>query len=547
MKRKIIISSLAIIAVLSSVSCIKDLDALPLNPTDYTSEVAYGTELGAYVSGLSKVYAGLFDCRTATGIGNGSQGSFLGGTWLFNENSSDECFHTGSSDTWSLTVNFNTWNENANDLSNGIYANSVLTITYANEFLIQTEEEKLDARGVDATLKGQINSLRAEAKFLRAYCYWTLIDIYGNIPFVDETTPIGKTPPARKERKEAFEWTVNQLEELVSGNDLPAAASNYPRVDKGCALATLVRLYLNAEVYTGTAMWDKAKDACERLFKLGAYDLCPEYQWVFMGDNAENPVARKEIIFANFQHYQNTAWNWGGTTLLLATAIDADLMRDGYPTGFGDSWSGSHMPTEWVERFFHPTGVNYETGEYTIEDKRGQYFYIKGHTPDMKDGPWLFKEGWAVIKWSNLPHDVSAEEYKATAATRKFSDTDYIYIRLGEMYLAYAEACLKLNKAAEGLPYLNALRKRAGVSEVSSYDAEFLFEEYSRELYWEGHRRRDLTRFDKYSSANYLWHWKGGSYEGQSFPKYKEILPIPTNELQANENLKQNPGYADNR
>ena len=547
MKRKILTASLAAFAVLSSVSCIKDLDALPLNPTDYTSEVAYGTELGAYVSGLSKVYSGLYDPRNATGLGNANQGSFLGGTWLFNENSSDEMFHTGSIDTWSLTVNFDTWNEVANDLSNGIYGNAVLTITFANEFLIQTTDEKLAARGADQTLIDQVHSLRAEAKVIRAYCYATLIDIYGNIPFVDENTPIGKTPPVQKMRKDAFEWTVAQLEELLAGNDLPAAGSNYPRVDRGTALATLVRLYLNAEVYTGQAMWQETKDACERLFRLGAYELCPEYQWVFMGDNGENPAAIKEIIFANYYHYQHTSWNWGGTTLLLATAIDADLMRDGYPTGFGDSWSGSHMPTEWVERFFHPTNVNYETGEYTIEDKRGQFFYIKGHTPDMKEGPWVFKEGWAVLKWSNLPHDVSAADYISTAAARKFADTDYVYIRLGEMYLAYAEACLHLNQKAAGLPYLNALRKRAGVSEVSDYDSEFLFEEYSRELYWEGHRRRDLIRFDKFSSASYLWHWKGGSYEGQSFPKYKEILPIPTNELQANENLVQNPGYADNR
>lgn len=542
MKKIFILASFAF-AALTSVSCLKDLDALPLNPTDFTSEVVYGTEIDGYISGLAKVYHGLYDPSSATGIGNGNQGSFSGGQWLLNECSSDESFHTSASDTWALVVNFNTWGSSPNDLSNGIYANALITITRVNEFLIQTTDEKLDARGADENLKKKVHSLRAEAKFIRAFAYSGMIDVYGNTPFVDETTPIGKTAPIMISRKEAFDWTVAQLEELASGDDMPEAASNYPRADKGSVLALLARLYLNAEVYTGKAMWQETKDTCERLFKLGKYDLCPEYQWVFMGDNGENPAALKEIIFATFQDYQNTAMNWGGCTLLLATAIDADIMKDGYPTGFGDSWSGEHTPTEWVERFFHPTNVNYETGEYTIEDKRGQFFYIKGHNPDMLDGPWTFKDGWAVLKWSNLPHDVKAEDYISTAASRKFADTDFIYMRLAEVYLAYAEACLNLGQVSTGLPYINALRKRAGVAEWTTYDKESLFEESSREMYYEGVRRRDLIRWNLFCSADYLWHWKGGSYEGQSFPKYKEILPIPTNELQANPNLTQNPGY----
>ena len=546
MKRIATILSLLALAGLTSVSCISDLDALPLNPTDFTSEKAYGTEYDAYVSGLAKVYNGLYDCWTAQGVGNGSQGSFLAAQWLIDECSTDEMLYSSSNESWAHVVNFNTWNENPNDLTTGLYANSMLTITYANEFLIQTADDKLEARGCDDTLKGQIASLRAEARFLRAFAYWGLLDHYGNIPFVDETSPIGKTSPIYCEQHDAFDWIVAQLEELVAGNDLPAAASNYPRVDKGCALALLVRLYLNAEIYRGKAMWSETKATCEKLFALGKYDLCPEYQWVFMGDNAENPTARQEIIFACFQNIENTAWNWGGCTLVLAQAQDSDMMNDGQPLGFGAAWSGSHMPTEWVERYFAPTDVNYETGEYTINDKRG-IFYIKGHSPEMneKDDVWAFKKGWAVAKWSNVPHDMTNAEFAAQAYKCQFADTDYIYIRLAEVYLAYAEACLNLGQVSTGLPYLNAIRKRAGVAEWTSYDKETLFDEYSRELYWESHRRRDLIRFGKFCGANYLWRWKGGSYEGQSFPEYKCLFPIPTTDLQANENLKQNPGYAE--
>ena len=179
MKRNIINAFLVACAALTSVSCLKDLDALPLNPTDFTSEMAYGTEYDAYVSGLAKVYNGMYDCWTAQGVGNGSQGSFLAAQWLIDECSTDEMLYSSSNESWAHVVNFNTWNENPNDLTTGLYANSMLTITYANEYLIQTADEKLDARGVDDALKAKIHGLRAEARFIRAFAYWALIDHYG--------------------------------------------------------------------------------------------------------------------------------------------------------------------------------------------------------------------------------------------------------------------------------------------------------------------------------------------------------------------------------
>ena len=385
--------------------------------------------------------------------------------------------------------------------------------------------------------------MRAEARFIRAFEYWTMVDVFGKTPFVDENFPIGKEAPPVKTRKEAFDWLVDELKELESSPDMPEAGSNYPRVDKGCATALLIRLYLNAEVYTGTAMWQETKDACERLFKYG-YDLCPEYAWLFRGDNGENPLALQEIIMGNYQDLEHTAWNWGGTTYLIASEINGNVNTPGfYPIGCPDSWSGFRMDGQFVEKFFHPTDVDFETGTYNIEDKRGKdLFYIKGRSNTIEN-LWKFEQGWGVHKWSNLPHDMSPEEYKPKG-WMFFADTDYIFMRLGEMYLAYAEACLNLGQKSSAIPYLNKLRFRAGVSEISDYDANFIFEESSRELYWEGNRRRDLIRWNMFSSSKYNWHWKGGNFDGQSFPEYMEIFPFPVTELQNNPNLApQNPGY----
>lgn len=545
-KTSILLSGIFSALVLSlSVSCTKDLDALPLNPTDFTSETVYGTEIDNYLSAVAKVYHTMYDCNAVSNVGNGSHASFLIGYWLLGECSTDTAKGAWINDTWTHYVNYNTWKTEHLDPTYGLYANCLLGATYVNEFLNQSTDEKLDSRGVSAEVKSHVHSLRAEARIIRAFDYTILIDVFGNIPFVDESHPIGKTAPKMMQRKEAFDWLVTELTELAESSDTPAAHSNYPRVDKGTALGLLARLYLNAEVYTGTPMWAETKTTCEKIFSLGVYDLCKEYSWLFCGDNGENPEAVKEFIFGNYMDSQHTNWNWGGTTMLCAASINVDVIKDGYLTGFGDYWGGLHMPTEFVERFFHPTDVDYTTGAYTIEDKRGQMFYIKGHSADMLPDVYKFEQGWGVNKWSNLPHDKTPEEYADVAKFQYFANTDYVYMRLAEIYLAYAEACLKLGRESEGLPYVNKLRTRAGVDEVASYDSEFLFEEYSRELYWESGRRRDLIRFDKYSSSNYMWKWKGGNYDGQSFPKYMEIFAIPVSELQANENLVQNPGYDD--
>ena len=548
MKKNVIKTSLlagvSALAFMSATSCVKDLDALPLNPTDFTAEVVYGTDESNYLSGLAKVYNTLYSTDGVSNVGNSSHAQFIMAYWELGELSTDTGKCAWSSDTWTHYINDNTWTTVSLDPTLGIYCHSLLGATYVNEFLKQTTDEKLDARGVDSALKSSIHGMRAEARFIRAFEYWTMVDVFGKTPFVDETHPIGKTAPGVKTRKEAFDWLVEELTELENSADMPAAGSNYPRVDKGCVTALLVRLYLNAEVYTGTAMWQETKDACERLFKYNKYDLCPEYKWLFMGDNGENPDALKEIIMGCYQDLEHTGWNWGGTTYLCAAEINAGVNTQGcYPIGCQDAWGGFRMDGQFVERFFHPTDVDFTTGEYTIEDKRGKdLFWIKDRSNTIEN-LWKFEQGWGVHKWSNLPHDMLPTEY-TPQGWMFFANTDYVFMRLGEMYLAYAEACLNLGQKGAGLPYINALRKRAGVSEVSDYDADFIFEESSRELYWEGNRRRDLIRWDMYSSSKYNWHWKGGNFDGQSFPEYKEIFAFPVSELQNNPNLgEQNPGY----
>jgi len=192
------------------------------------------------------------------------------------------------------------------------------------------------------------------------------------------------------------------------------------------------------------------------------------------------------------------------------------------------------------------TNVDYDAGTYDCDDDRGKLFYIRGREQTMSDIT-DFNQGWEVHKFSNVPHDETPESFKPTVVAKKirFGYVDFPLIRLADVYLMYAEACLRLGDTSAALPYVNKVRERAGVPAVSSYDADWLLDERARELYWESLRRIDLIRFDKFTSGTFLWPYKGGSYDGQSIPEYRKIFAIPPTEMSANPKLVQNPGYVD--
>jgi starch-binding outer membrane protein, SusD/RagB family len=129
--------------------------------------------------------------------------------------------------------------------------------------------------------------------------------------------------------------------------------------------------------------------------------------------------------------------------------------------------------------------------------------------------------------------------------------TDYPMFRLADAYLTYAEAVLRGGQggdASTALNYVNQLRERAfgntsGNITSGELTLDFILDERARELYWEGHRRTDLIRFNKFTGGEYLWPWKGNVKAGAATPAYRNLYPIPSNDLGANPNLEQNDGY----
>lgn len=120
-----------------------------------------------------------------------------------------------------------------------------------------------------------------------------------------------------------------------------------------------------------------------------------------------------------------------------------------------------------------------------------------------------FKSGYAIAKFTNFKTDGSAG-HDAT-----FADTDYFLLRVAEAYLTFAEADARLNggnTTSEGTQAVNSIRSRAHAStRTNAYSLDDICDEWSREFYFEGRRRMDLIRFNRYGgNNNYTWQWKGG-------------------------------------
>lgn len=528
-------------------ACVNDLDTLPLNKTEPVSEYVYGTNETAYMEGLGRLYF-QFVTNDLTDLQqmDGGASEVIRAFWSVQETSTDEAKCSWENDAWVRALNTNTWSEVQNDAVYAVYVRTLQGIALVNEYLRQTTPEKLQSRGVSAELARKIDGFRDEARFIRAYLYWMAMDCFGSVPFTTEKSPFGGAYfPQQASRTDIFDWCVGELQYLMSeDSDLLPARSNYPRADKGSAAGLLARMYLNSKVYTGVERWEEAKEVCEGIFAMG-YALCPDYAALFRGDNGENMQARGEMLWA-VDYSDSKTQSYGGTSYILsATLASTDITEASRPNGQRNGWAGLRVPYEFVSTYFNVSGQDYQTGAYEVADKRGEVFYIKGRTESMDGALYNFMNGWSCLKFNNIPFGQTNESFLPQSALKTFSDVDFPMIRLGEIYLIYAEACMNTGAEALALPKLRELSSRAGVEPPQQITRDYLVAERARELMWEAHRRTDLIRYGLYHTDTYLWPYKGGdSFKGQAFPEYKCLFSIPPTELATNDKLVQNPGYA---
>lgn len=501
---------------LTVTSCVDDLRQEPV--TEVTAASLY-KDFGNYKNLLAKLYGGLAVGGQSGGDGNGDIADIDGGFSIYTRLlytmqviTTDEAvigWNDGSLHEFHKMI----WTP-ANEFSNAMYYRLYTEIAYCNEFIKNTTDEKLSQNGISGADMEEAKAMRAEAQFLRAQAYYHLLDLYGNVPFVDETT-FGSLPN-QISRAELFTYVENQLKEAEANLKAPKT-NEYGRLDKAAAWTLLARLYLNAEVYAGTPRYADVIANCEKVIAAG-YSLKPEYAHLFLADNHVN---NPENIFSVVYDGQRTQTN-GGTTYLVHAAIGGTMNAADF--GVNGGWGGIRTTKAFVQKF-------------EANDKRGR-FHTDGQTLEIND-LGNFNDGYAFIKYKNLKSNGQPGIHD------NWVDTDLPLYRLADVYLMYAEATLRGGggSQATALGYVNALRTRAGASIISNLNLDFILDERSRELSWEMTRRTDLIRYGKFTSSSYLWPWKGNVKEGTSVPEYRNLFPIPNNDLVVNPNLVQNPGY----
>ncbi|KQO34503.1 hypothetical protein ASF10_01965 [Flavobacterium sp. Leaf82] len=519
-------------------SCTDDLNVTPKDDDEFLSETFF-QDPASYKEVLAKLYAGLYvggndgDGDAAVpgkspdiaGLG-GDFSSYLRLLFVTQEFTTDEAIIAWADGTLP-TLNAQTWSP-ANEFLEGTFSRAFYHISVANEFLRQTTDEKLTARGVDANLKADIANFRAEARFLRAFSYYNLMDLFGNVPITTEKDPVGFFYPEQKTRAEVFAFVESELKDL--DNSLVAPRANeYGRVDKTAAKFLLAQVYLNAKVYIGVDKNNEAATLCNEIITGSGYTFANvPYRYLFSADNNRNG-AQSEIIFPIVGDGNAIRATGGGMSFIMHASIGGSM--DAASRGMDGGWQGIRTRREFVNLFPDATAT---------ADNRGT-FYTNGQSKDINNVS-TFTDGYAVTKYINKNADGSA------AQRNDIPDIDFPMFRLTDAYLMYAEATLRgasSGNIATALGYVNQIRARANAQAITlpQLTLDFILDERGRELFWECHRRTDLIRFGKFSGASKIWQWKGGSVNGNATESFRDLMPIPARNIQANPTLKQNPGY----
>ena len=516
---------LSVLMLAASAAC-TDLSLEP--KATLTSANAFN-EPGSYKSYIAKIYGGLqvsgqegpAGRPDIQGIDEGF-GGYIRLIWQMQELPTDETAIAWN-DAGVQELNTQLWGSN-NQFLGAMYGRVFFQVGLVNEFLRQTTDALLASRGVTGDLLTDVKRYRAEARFLRALSYWHGIDLFGDIPLVTEEFPLGRTPPKQSTRAEIFNYIVAELTAIRT--ELPAArAGGYARADQGAVAMLLAKVLLNAQVYSGTARYADARTEIEKVIA-GSYTLDPSYQHLFLADNHTSP----ELVFAIPYDGAKTQ-SYGGTTFLTHASVGGSMNAANF--GLDGGWYGLRAKPEFVALFPNTTGAT---------DRRSGAFWTDGQTLAMTNLT-DFSTGLPAPKYRNVTST------GAPGSTSAFADVDFPMFRLADAYLMYAEAVVRGGggSRATALGYINALRTRAyGNAGGNITDAQmtidFIRDERARELYWEGHCRTDLIRFDRFTT-NGIWAWKGNVAAGKTTEAFRNLFPLPATELSANPNLKQNTGY----
>ncbi|EDM35458.1 putative outer membrane protein [Pedobacter sp. BAL39] len=446
-----------------------------------------------------------------------------------------------------IRQHYHSWTINENRLTNA-WAGMWTGLGYTNAAI--EDIEKLDAAAIGMD-PAELKVILAELHVLRGFHYMKLMDLWGNIPIV---TKVGlpQNPPTAP-RKEVFEFIKTELETYVPQLS-PYSAKLVGRIGQTGGYAMLAELYLNAEKWAGTPMWDQCIAACDKIMSGaagglgGTPRLAPNLTETFANTNRTAPEALFQYAYSNKGGF---VWDWivlmGFTN--MSEALDVSYVgNNGYvviPTAFNAYPENDLRKKEWF--LFGP---QYKFGTTTpilgSEEYNGKPFVYVNTIRRESEGD-LTSEGGMTKGEENS--GARFNKYKTgRTADVNYRENQFMIYRLTEIYFDKAEAIMRKNggiATQEAVDLINTSRKRAFTDAdwpaaqytAASLTMDELLAEKGREFIFEGKRRTDIIRFGRFIKGTW-WDHNTATNDVN-----KEIYPIPFRQMANNTNLVQNPGY----
>ncbi len=384
----------------------------------------------------------------------------------------------------------------ANSTINSIWTSCFTAIAYSNNILSRIDDIEMS--------ETKHNQFEGEALFLRAYCYFDLVRLFGDVPIVDvafrSPDEISSFDMSRRPVSEVYTLIKNDLIDaasLLNGIELSKG-----RASEGAAKTLLGKVYLTLNEY------ENASGTLKEVIDMHAYSLVDNYGSMFDGTNEESDESIFEIEY-----------------------LSGDL-------GEGNSFSSSYTPGLFNMAIF-PNNMNGNGYMCPTQDLFDAY----------EDGD---ERKTASVIDSVLLTDGT---YEHTLCGLKFVDfstgtsgdggINYTALRYADVLLMYAEALNESNQTSDALPYLNEVRERAGLAALSGLSKEeftlAMEKERRIEFFHEGHRWFDLLRTGRAKTVlNTYFESVGSSY---TLDDYELLMPIPDDELEVSPELEQNDGY----
>lgn len=425
-------------------------------------------------------------------------------------------------------------------------------ITNCNRLIYQIESDAIPA-------EDNKEAILAELKILRASYYYILCDMFGNVPIVTQFDLPEGFLPEQSSRKDVYAFIISEIESNINLLSEENNASTYGKFNKWAAYTLLAKTYLNAEVYSGMAQWQKCLEACDAIINSNAgYMLEGDQKNVFLTENENS----KEIVFA-LPLDENFTNNWNAFDLHMQSLSPENQATYNLLSA---PWGGMCAIPQFIQ-------------SYDIDDIRMKQNWIQGQQYTASGQVLLCALGAYSGKPLNYINEVpSIDASEAIHGFRlgKFEikqgaavqlSNDYPVYRYAEVLMMKAECLLRLGRADEAAAIVTGVRQRAfpehpekamvsgdELQQGSRYDYgqrdsygntqeggnDIRFGRFLDELAWEfdqeGHRRTDMIRFGAFTTKSWFSHRATGNVE-------KELFPIPRVALNTNPKLKQNPGY----